>query len=159
MVNGIGIFLFQDEIGLRLYFWVFVICQVLYMYHPLVPIGNCTAPGQYRNPSTNLCTDCPLGTYNSAKWRDECTNCVAGFTTKTMGRTSASECISKSHYLLNYWQCTSSSCNLVQCCSASQLGNCTLSKSPTLTFDTFDAHGYLYFFFVWCLYRHWKDLP
>lgn len=61
-------------------------------------IENCTAPGQYRNPSTNVCTNCPVGTYNNVKWQDSCTNCSPGFTTKQNGTTTSNDCISKSPY-------------------------------------------------------------
>ncbi|CAL1543393.1 unnamed protein product, partial [Lymnaea stagnalis] len=29
---------------------------------------NCTKPGEYRNPTSNQCEICPVGTYNSEKW-------------------------------------------------------------------------------------------
>lgn len=76
----------------------FVFCDLLSLQCVRKFIENCTAPGQYRNPSTNVCTNCPVGTYNNVKWLDSCTNCSLGFTTKQTGTTTSNDCISKSPY-------------------------------------------------------------
>ncbi|XP_035824571.1 uncharacterized protein LOC101861248 [Aplysia californica] len=55
-------------------------------------VRNCTSPGQFRNAATNECVDCPLGSYNSEKWQDECTSCQTGFTTKSTRRETEDEC-------------------------------------------------------------------
>ncbi|KAK3789280.1 hypothetical protein RRG08_001670 [Elysia crispata] len=56
-------------------------------------IRNCTTPGEYRNPQTNQCEECPIGTYNNQWWQDACADCPNGFTTQTMGRTTETECL------------------------------------------------------------------
>lgn len=76
----------------------FGFCDLLSLQCVCKFTGNCTAPGQYRNPSTNVCTNCPVGTYNNVKWLDSCTNCSLGFTTKQTGTTTSNDCISKSPY-------------------------------------------------------------
>ncbi|GFO38966.1 signal peptide, cub and egf-like domain-containing protein 1, partial [Plakobranchus ocellatus] len=55
-------------------------------------IRNCTTPGEFRNPQTNLCVACPIGTYNSEKWQDSCTDCPSGLTTNITGRSVQADC-------------------------------------------------------------------
>lgn len=54
--------------------------------------GNCTTPGYYRNPATNQCEQCPLGTYNSEKWMDQCTDCPSSYTTPSVGSETLDDC-------------------------------------------------------------------
>lgn len=56
-------------------------------------IANCTA-GQYRDPATNKCILCPVGTYQNVSYQTNCTACDASGqkTTDSTGSTSASQC-------------------------------------------------------------------
>ncbi|KAL3877080.1 hypothetical protein ACJMK2_034835 [Sinanodonta woodiana] len=55
-------------------------------------IANCTMPGQYRDPTSNTCKLCPIGTFVTEKWRDSCDQCISSYTTQYNGSTSSSDC-------------------------------------------------------------------
>ncbi|KAK3579233.1 hypothetical protein CHS0354_033303 [Potamilus streckersoni] len=55
-------------------------------------IANCTMPGQYRDPASNTCKLCPIGTFVTERWRDTCDQCISGYTTQNTGSTSSSDC-------------------------------------------------------------------
>ncbi|CAH1794302.1 unnamed protein product [Owenia fusiformis] len=48
--------------------------------------------GTYRNTTTNICEDCPVGTYQSSKWQDGCTTCPSSYTTNSTGKTQQADC-------------------------------------------------------------------
>ncbi|KAL4239882.1 Calcium ion binding [Mactra antiquata] len=55
-------------------------------------LANCTAPGTYRNPVSNTCEPCPLGSYLNEKWQTECITCPSGNYTTSTGSTSIDDC-------------------------------------------------------------------
>jgi len=55
-------------------------------------IGNCTA-GQMLNTATNLCEDCPIGSYSDDKWLEMCTECPLQFSTTNPGASSSGDCL------------------------------------------------------------------
>lgn len=57
-------------------------------------IANCSQPGSYRRVSSNTCEPCAIGTYNSAQWAEQCTQCPSSFTTKTVAIATSSGCFS-----------------------------------------------------------------
>ncbi|KAH9490225.1 hypothetical protein Btru_036094 [Bulinus truncatus] len=58
-------------------------------------IRNCTDLGKYRNPQSNQCESCPLGTYSEQKWQDACVTCPSGLTTQAAGSSSSNFCYTK----------------------------------------------------------------
>lgn len=57
--------------------------------------ANCTAPGTYRDTTSNTCEPCPVGTYNSQKWVTRCLDCPTGESTQTTGSDDRNDCRSK----------------------------------------------------------------
>ncbi|RUS91021.1 hypothetical protein EGW08_001238, partial [Elysia chlorotica] len=56
-------------------------------------IKDCSAPGTFRNATSNTCENCPVGEYQDMPRQDSCQSCQEGYTTRYVGSSSSDNCL------------------------------------------------------------------